>query len=192
MPYVIPQEWQTKSPFPDVEVSYGLYNDILWAWESGLIRGGNSGLYRPTKAVSSITVIAVLCRLENWGIQDATSGLWYQPYLNWANKYHIIPPDIRIEDDVLSRGATAKLLVSYIKAKGRDVTPPANRAQFVDSDIMLEGENDAFQYLYRAGIFKGTNALQMSPRSHLTRAQLAALMSRVYDLLDRNDISLPA
>ena len=102
--------------FTDVPVTYPLYGDIRWAAEKGLMNGYTDGTYRPEKAVSSITVIAVLGRMDNPSLKDAAGGFWYSPYVNWANNKGIIPSDVRVQDSILTRGEMARMLVNYLKA----------------------------------------------------------------------------
>ena len=171
-----------QSPFPDVSVSALLYNDIKWANEKGLMRGYQDGKYRPNNPVSSVTTVVVLARMTDSNLRDATTGVWYRNYENWAKSNRILPSGIQMGNDAFSRGEMARLLVSYLKARGKDCTP-TTRVKFVDSDRMLPQEEEAFQYLYSIGVFTGTNKLQMTPRGHLTRAQLAALIHRLYSFM---------
>ena len=168
-----------NSPFSDVSVSALLYNDIKWANEKGLMMGYADGTYLPNKAVSSITAVVVLARMTDSSLKNATSGLWYRNYQTWATQNNILPSGIRMQDTQFSRGEMARLMVSYLKFKGKDCTPPAQRVQFTDANRMLPGEEDAFQYLYSKNVFEGTSALTMSPRGHVTRAQFAALIHRL-------------
>ena len=141
--------------------------------------GYKDGTYLPNKAVSSITAVVVLARMTDSSLKNATSGLWYRNYQTWATQNNILPSGMRMQDTQFSRGEMARLMVSYLKFKGKDCTPPSQRAQFKDADRMLPGEEDAFQYLYSKRVFEGTSALTMSPRGHVTRAQFAALIHRL-------------
>ena len=180
-PTKVPTPTPERSPFSDVETTHPLYNDIKWANSQKLMMGYKDGTYKPGKAVSSITVIVVLGRMDNPNLKNATSGLWYSPYVSWANSKGIIPSDVKIQDTILTRGEMARLLVNYLKSKGVDCSVPANAATFTDANQMSRAEREAFQILYSKGIFQGVSnqSIQMNPKGSLNRAPLAALLQRL-------------
>ena len=145
------------------------------------MNGYTDGTYRPEKAVSSITVIAVLGRMDNPNLKDAAGSFWYSPYVNWANNKGIIPSDVRVQDSILTRGEMARMLVNYLKAADVNCSIPSNSAVFADANQMSQEEQEAFQILYNKGIFQGVSGgtLRMNPKGSLNRAPLAALLHRL-------------
>ena len=169
------------SPFSDVSTSSSLYSHIKWAHGKNVLRGYADGSFKPQKTVSSITVVVVLARMDNPNMKDAISGKWYSPYENWAVRNNIIPSGVRLENTPFTRGDMARLMVSYLKYRGKNCTP-TRTYQFKDADKMTSEQNAAFQYLYGKGIISGTSTLTMSPQGSVTRAQLSKMMHGLYNL----------
>ena len=72
------------------------------------------------------------------------------------------------------------ILVKYLEKMG--VTLPAITEPVIFADVtqMTEEEQQAFQILYKLGVFKGKDKnLTMDTQGSTTRAELAALLHRI-------------
>ena len=177
-------------PFTDVSPSDWFYNDVVWAYENGVMLGVSDTLFAPQRKVSQATIVTVLARLakvdltrfegeEESGIQ---TGRQYTPAAIWAKRAGLLPEEgVFTGDETTTRNQMAVMLVRYLRSMGKDTTPPAQPAAFADADDMTQEGNNAFQVLYQQSVFKGVGGLNMNAAGSTTRAHFVALIHRIYE-----------
>ncbi len=176
-------------PFTDVSPSDWFYDDVVWAYEEGIMLGVSDTLFAPQREVSQATIVTVLARLakvDTAQFQDeAESGIQagrsFTGAAVWAKRAGLLPEGPFTGDETTTRNQMAVMLVKYLTSMGKDTTPPVRPAAFADvSDMTREGV-EAFQVLYQYGIFKGVGGLRMNPTGSTTRAHFAALIHRIHE-----------
>jgi hypothetical protein len=176
-------------PFTDVSPSDWFYDDVVWAYEEGIMLGVSDTLFAPQREVSQATIVTVLARLakvDTAQFQDeAESGIQagrsFTGAAVWAKRAGLLPEGPFTGDETTTRNQMAVMLVKYLTSMGKDTTPPVRPAAFADvADMTREGV-EAFQVLYQYGIFKGVGGLRMNPTGSTTRAHFAALIHRIHE-----------
>lgn len=76
--------------------------------------------------------------------------------------------------EVTTRNQMAIMLTKYLASMGKDTATPAQPVTFEDSAEMSEEGANAFQVLYKYGIFRGTGGMKMEPAGSTTRAVCSA------------------
>lgn len=181
-----------KPTFIDVPESHTFYNDVEWAYDNELMKGVTERLFVPTDAITQATVVTVLSRMANVDLSkyenDGTyktipTGMWYTNAAVWATQAGLLPNNTAFNSEgTITRADMAIMLVKYLTSLGIDTSVPEAVA-FVDAGLMSQEANDAFQVLYRDGIFKGVSNLRMEPRGITTRGQFSALIHRMNALI---------
>jgi len=187
---------------PDVLGEFNLFNDvnegdwfykyIIWAYNNGYMVGVGGGRFAPHTATSEGMITAVLARLakadlsqitvdENGGIDP---GRWFSLTATWARINGLHGDRDFSPDNPITRGELAIVLVKFLYYLEIDYDLPATTIEFADAELMSAEENGAFQILYNLGIFEGVGGNRMVPQGLTNRAQLAALLFRLNDLVN--------
>lgn len=177
-------------PFTDVSPSDWFYDDVVWAYEEGIMLGVSDTLFAPQREVSQATIVTVLARLAKVDTaqfqEEAESGIQagrsFTGAAVWAKRAGLLPEGPFTGDETTTRNQMAVMLVKYLTSMGKDTTPPVQPVAFADlADMTREGV-EAFQVLYQHGIFKGVGGLRMNPTGSTTRAHFAALIHRIHEM----------
>lgn len=177
----------TADIFRDITAQDWYYADVDWAYQGKLMIGVTNDLYVPYGLISPATVVTVLARMDKVDLSqyagisypEIADGQWYTNAAVWAKASGLLPDETFSAVPPIARAKFAVMLVKYLESKGVDCTLPETPVAFADADLMTKEENDAFQVLYRFGIFKGIGDYYMDPQGSTTRAQLAVLLHRL-------------
>lgn len=182
----------TGLPFTDVPANSWFLEDVKWISEQALMNGTSAASFSPGEPISQATIVTVLARLAKVDLKrfeafaDAAiePGKWYTTAAIWAKQSGLLPDHTDFTGEAtISRDQMAIMLVKYLRSMGKDTTPPAQPVAFADAALMSADGNDAFQILYQHNIFKGVGESRMDPEGFTTRAQFAALVHRISDLI---------
>ncbi len=177
--------------FIDVPADAWFYPDVKWVFERNLMNGVSETKFAPDNMVDAATIVTVLARTIGVDLRQYANNSelnlpqdqWYSAAANWATQSGLIDDSFE-QNKPYSRGKMAVLLYKYFKYIGIDCTQPDPQVEFTDADQMTPQENEAFQVLYKYGIFKGVGDNRMDVRGNTSRAQLAALMHRIKEFID--------
>lgn len=181
-------ETPAATPFVDVQPTNWFYDDVKWAYDAGLVTGMTTTTFVPEDPISQATVVTLLARMAKVDLtqfdgtipQDIEPGQWYTNAAIWAKQSGLLPNYSTFQGTgPFSRSQMAIMLVKYLRSLGIDTSVPEVPLVFADADLMSAEENDAFQVLYRYGIFKGIGDMYMDPAGVTTRAQFVALLHRI-------------
>jgi len=176
--------------FLDVLPSSWYYEDVKWAFDNKIMEGVNEQTFAPDSAISQGTIVLMLARMakinldqfKNMSVEGIPSGTWYTEAAIWAKQSGLVKdPNKFTGSDVLKRDEMAVTLVKFLRSLGKDTTAPAQPTTFADAADMSEQGKEAFQILYKMGVFKGVGNNRMDPNGTTTRAQFAALLHRLSD-----------
>ena len=185
-------------PFTDVARTAWYYSAVDSAWENRLIDGVSKNRFLPEGELTraqAIKLAAVLHQLEHTGTVSLTNGSanWYDSYLSYAVENGIIEED-------------------YAAYTAAQLNAPVSRSEFVhifhgaqstyavintvaDNAIPDVNTKDSFAAeiyaFYRAGILTGSDAKgTFHPARSISRAEVAAILVRMYDSDARLNFSL--
>lgn len=174
--------------FADVSRNAWFYQDVKWAYESGLMNGVSTLRFSPAEPVGQGTVVSVLSRMAQAdlsrfsadGYDNIAPGQWYTSAAVWATQAGLLPDEsVFQEDGPISRGDMAVMLVKYLRSMGVDTSLPASPPDFADAWEMSSENRDAFHVLRGMGIFQGTGTGRMDPAGVTSRCEFSALMHRL-------------
>lgn len=174
-------------PFADVSPSDWFYQDLVWAYENGLMFGVSETAFMPQEKVTQATVVTALARVDLTQFEGAEepgiiSGRSFTPSAVWAKRSGLLPEESAFTGgETTNRNEMAVMLVKYLARMGKDTTPPSQCEEFADAAEMTREGNEAFQVLYQHGIFGGVGGMRMNPVGSTTRAHFVTLIHRIYN-----------
>ena len=161
---------------------YNKDRSIVAAYEYGLMQGSGAAAFNPVGNFTIAEAIALAARVHN--IYDGGTGEfpqganWYQAFLDYAIANGIVGAGTFSN---YNKAATrAEMAYIFSRALPEDEFAPQNTV------ISLPDVNNSTPYsaaivlLFRAGVFKGGDERgTFSPGNNITRAEAAAIISRV-------------
>ena len=155
---------------------------IAHAYEYGLMQGAGGTTFNPAGNMTiaeAITVAARVHSIYSTGSENFVQGSpWYQVYVDYAVTNRIIDK----ADFADYSKAAARAEMAYIFAGALPETEFASQNtvnSLPDMDTSAP-YSDAVFMLYRAGVLAGSDALgTFNPRNNISRAEAAAIISRV-------------
>ena len=177
-------------PFDDVSEISWFYSPIINAYLDGLMVGTSDRIFLPDSSLTRAQAITLAARVSDLcaggsGVFEQ-SGVWYSVYVDYAVEKGIITPEYAasaVMDGVIPRGEMAALFAAAVPegylAEINDVTALPD----VDGTTAY---SEAIFALYRAGVLTGNDDIgTFAPESGVTRAQAAAIITRVLNASER-------
>lgn len=189
-------------PFTDVPEGAWYRADVISAYERGLVNGVSAGRYDPLgtlTAGSAVKLAACMHQLYHTGsvtLKNAADGrAWYMSYVDYALKNGLIETEFQDYDGVINRGAFIKL---FFNALPESEYPRINLIMDgsipdVATDAPLAKQVYVF---YMAGILTGFSEgggyreHAFGPESTISRAEVAAIMNRMFDPAARKHFTM--
>ena len=161
-------------PFTDVTSTDWFYNDVKYAYETGLMTGTSGTAFSPEAPVTRGMVMTILARRE--GIRTDRYTPWYAAGCEWAKATGI--SDGSNPEAPVTREQLAAMLYRYAALKGRDLTAGEN-LNFTDASDVSAYALSALQWATGEKILTGSNGA-LNPQATATRAHLAAILHRYF------------
>lgn len=161
-------------PFTDVTSTDWFYNDVKYAYETGLMTGTASDAFSPEAPVTRGMVMTILARRE--GIRTDRYTPWYAAGCEWAKANGI--SDGSNPEAPVTREQLAAMLYRYAALKGRNLTAGEN-LNFTDASDVSAYALPALQWATGEKILTGSNGA-LNPQAPATRAHLAAILHRYF------------
>ena len=171
----------TEGQFSDIPASEWYAAEVKSTYELGLMNGIGGGLFNPEGNVTvaeAITMASRAASINAGETIEAAEGEWYQMYVNYAvSKGFVKEGQFDNYDRPAKRYEVASLFENampdgYFTAKNEVSEIP-------DVDASLSYEADLMN-LYKAGVVMGSdNYGNFRPEDNITRAEAAAIITRV-------------
>lgn len=195
--FVMTSLYAEAMSFTDVKESDWFYEDVKIAVEKGLVNGKTSTLYAPKDNLTyaeTIKLAACMHQKHKEGSVTLKNGTpWYKSYADYCKTNKIISrdydwgkPTTRAEYmDIFSRALPGSELAA-VNPVSDDAIPDVPKTHKYAKEIYK---------LYKAGIVQGVDAARnCKPDTHITRAEVAAILTRMMDKTKRIkfDLSKPS
>lgn len=192
----VPGSWNI---FNDVSASDWFYNAVSFVFQNHLFQGTGTDTFSPQTDMTRSMFVTVLGRLYEQEKQqislsadispftDAQLGAWYYTYMVWAADNSIVQgyPDNKFgPDDSVTREQIAAFLYRYAQAEGYPQKSTNSQAYDLmkDSDMTSEWAVDAMRWAVDSGIIQGKSDSVLDPGGLATRAEVAQMITRFYNL----------
>ena len=186
-------------PFTDViEGKDWFYSDVKIAYESYLIDGYTDTTYEPKKNLTYAQAVKLAaCMHERYTTSKVTlenGSPWYQPYVDYAKANGIISDeyDAWTKDDWNANATRAGYIKIFANALPAEAFTAKNTvADDAIPDVKMDHPQAAEIYkLYRAGILEGSSGFKCKPDDNITRAEVAAILTRMMNPAERKEFTL--
>lgn len=178
-----------SAAYADVPAEDALAPEVEKATEYGLMNGYGNGMFGFRDSMTRAQFVTVLSRMMKWKeTQDHTTAAMalpgdllgeYRAAINAAAAHNTVDTDTAFRpNDAITRGEMAEMLVRAIGLKGAAAAADkVNRLPFEDVTQRV----GYITVAYEIGMTKGTSTAAFSPDATATRAQVAAMLLRIYE-----------
>lgn len=185
------QPEETKPVFTDVAKDDWFAEEVMWAYEQGLVKGTTETTFAPDLAITRGMVVTVLHRyekepkVEGTQFSDVNRTMYYAMPILWASSEEIVTGYDKTTfgpDDGITREQIAAILYRYAKYKKLDVSvsEDASLKAFTDAAKVSDYAKEAMLWAVDAKLINGMTATTLEPQGNATRAQVATLLYRLF------------
>lgn len=187
-------------PFTDVQRSDWFYTDVVSAYGRGLVNGMTAETYAPydtLTAAQAVKLAACMHQLYHTGAVALEPGgeMWYRSYVDYALENGIAAAEFADYDAVITRADFVKLFFNALPE--REYTRLNTIMDGAIPDVPTDAEIAREVYtFYAAGILMGYTASEtyqahaFGPDTTISRAEVAAIMNRMFDSGARQRFSI--
>lgn len=185
-----------QDQFKDVPANQWYTDSVSEAFELGLMAGTSETTFKPYGDITIAQAVTMAARIHSTYVQDGMvfqqTGKWYQVYLDYAYEKGIID-QAYYNCDVTkraSRAQFAEILANSLPAEALQAINTVDDGAI--PDVSMSASYAEYVYkLYRAGILTGSDANgTFNPTTYITRAEAAAVVSRMAESNNRVPITL--
>ncbi len=177
--------------FPDVDTEDWHCETVLKLVDEGVINGYDDGTFKPNALINVDTFIKLLtCTITSVDVSNNTSNYWAQPYIDLAYSLGIID-NTEFQGrytETISREEMCLLAYRAYQSQGLPVLNTFNANLYTDYNECQYKE--AIQWCVERGIVTGKDGNLLDPKGLSTRAEAAAIISRLTHPEDRKTITV--
>lgn len=164
----------SDNPFRDVRAIDWFYDDVMYAYDRGLITGTAYGKFSPRDSFTRGMLLTILARHDGVNTKGTP---WYQAGCDWAAKNGI--SDGENPEEAISREEFALILYRYAQYLGKQAIERADLSRYTDAGAVSETALPAVQWAAAEAILRGDN-FRLNPQDGATRAEAAAMLHRFF------------
>ena len=187
-----------QGQYTDIPAAQWFTNSVANAFELGLMKGNGASTFNPYGDVTLAEAITMASRIHSIyytgreNFNQSSGGMWYQTYLDYAYRNGIIN-SVYYNTDVSVKATRAQFAEILSNSLPDEALAPMNSvSDNAIPDVKMTDACAQYVYrLYRAGILTGGDVNgTFSPLTFITRAEAAAIISRMADSDNRVEFSL--
>ena len=184
-------------PFVDVDTNRWSYNYVAYCYRNGIFAGTSATTFTPASDISNGMIYTLLARMigvdtnerpTSSTYEDVKVTDWYAPGAEWAKKIRLVNGNEFNPDESMKRANIALTIYKYIGYIGID------GSTYIKDDIYTDVSKDdksiksdvrsAIAWCYENGIMVGVSSTEFSPNSYVSREQMAAILTRLDQLIE--------
>jgi len=184
---------EQTNPFDDVADGDWFYDDVMYAYWNGLMRGMEASKFSPGTSLNRAMLVTILYRNEGEPdvgdsenpFGDVPEATWYTDAVVWAAENGIVTGygGNFAPLDSITRQDLALILMRYAEFKDAEVPLSREYQPFNDESKIADYAVDAVIQGYRAGVIGGAAGNNFIPLGNATRAEAAAMLHRLLLLI---------
>lgn len=163
------------NPFRDVRAIGWFYDDVMYAYDRGLINGTAYNKFSPKDTFTRGMLLTILARHD--GVSTGDSTPWYASGCDWAARNGI--SDGKNPEEAVSREEFALILYRYAQYRGSNLLSGNSLSSFTDANAVTDKALPAVQWAVSEAILRGDN-FYLYPQGGATRAEAAAMLHRFF------------
>ncbi len=170
------QDVDSAEVFEDLTEEAWYFDAVDFMVDKGLMNGVSENEFAPEEKLSRAMMWTILARLSG---EDTTGGVnWYDKGREWAMNTGI--SDGSDADAEITR---EQLVVMLWRFMGEPAATGSLSA-YTDADSVSDWAKDAMAWAIETGLVNGTTPTTLDPKSNATRAQVATLVQRFYEMME--------
>lgn len=162
------------NPFRDVRAIDWFYDDVMYAYDRGLINGTAYDKFSPKDSFTRGMLLTILARHDGVNTRGTP---WYASGCDWAARNGI--SDGKNPEEAVSREEFALILYRYAQYRGSNLLSGNSLSSFTDANAVTDEALPAVQWAVSEAILRGDN-FYLHPQSGATRAEAAAMLHRFF------------
>ncbi len=183
------------SLFKDVSSSDWYFDDVMYAYEKGLMKGTTSNTFAPNVLVTRAMLAQILYGMAGspeWTSQSEPAKelqhAWYGAAMIWATENGIMPEytyEAGKPEDYVTREQLADILWRFAKYQKLDVVSGDQPGVYSYADVFAVTAElrDGFDWVCTNGMITGKgDGTRLMPQEAATRAELAVILRRFSEL----------
>ena len=180
--------------FSDLDRGAWYHDGIHYALAEGLMNGYDGGMFLPDEAASRAMIVTILWRMAGKpqvggtaSFADVPAEAWYYEAVCWGVRENLVAGygNKRFgPDDPVTREQLAVILfraVRILPGAGGSEDGADGAPAFSDMADVSDWASEAVRWMTGKGILRGTDAHRLSPQANASRAQIAAMLMRLFD-----------
>lgn len=177
-------------PFNDVNAGDWFYDYVEYVYNNGIMDGVDSGVFSPNTETTRGMVVTILYRLAGEpnvrggnDFSDVASGAYYADAVTWASNAGIVNGTSATTfspNALVTREQFAAMLYRYMQYTGADTSARASLSGFADAGKVSPYAADAVAWAVAEDVLNGRSATEIAPQGNCTRAEVAAMITRVF------------
>lgn len=181
--YVKATETPSETKFNDVSANDWFASAVDYVTGKGMMNGTAANTFSPKANTTRGMLMTVLARHAG---EDTTGGsVWYEKGMNWAKANGVSDgtnPQVNI-----TREQLAAMLYRYAQNKKYDVSvgEDTNILSYTDAQTISQYAIPAIQWACGAGVMNGKSGSKLDPKGYATRAEVAAMLMRFCENVEK-------
>lgn len=185
---------ENDSLFDDVDTTDWFYDAVCYVCEHSLMSGTDVNLFSPDETISRGTIVDLLYQQQQ-DISFESSTTYFQDVahthkfidaISWAYECGIVfgyGNNTFGPDDDLVREQAIVILYRYATYRGYNTDNAGNLDSFADRADVSSYATEAVIWAVDSGVIRGFDSGVLKPTEPTTRAQLATMLARFYELV---------
>lgn len=183
-------------PFEDVPQGAWFVDAVKYVYQNGLMAGTSATTFSPygnTSRGMIVTILHGMCGkpvFEGCVFSDVEEGAYYAKATCWASQNQIISGFGQGKfgpDEDVQREQLAVVMMRYAQYLGLETPERADLSGFVDADQISAYAQEAMSWANAVGLFSGKGDGIMDPQGVATRAEVAAMMARLDQMVKQTE-----
>jgi hypothetical protein len=186
----------SNDTFADVKESDWHYSAVKFVYENKLMSGTDKG-FEPDSKMTRAMLVSVLYRLSgaektetDIKFSDVKDGEWYADGILWAASVGIVRgvgDNNFAPDSEITREQMAVILYNFAMLNSQENNEISNEqiAEFEDFAEVSDYAKKAMSWANAEGFISGESASTLNPKNSATRAQIASLLMRYCEAVNK-------
>lgn len=190
---------EMKRGYWDVSVDDWFYAPVQTLMDNGVLdygEGRDKGNFAPAEPLTRGQAAALLLRAcgaevaeetDEPPFLDVTAQTLYAKYINAGQRLGLLSGDGQKRfhpEDTITRQEFAVLVMNAVHKNGLELPSERQSVSFQDADSIAPWAKDAVEKGVDFGLWNGTDSGNFLPQSPITRAEGAAILTRLLELME--------